>query len=339
MDGSGGVIPLIIKMEYREEIIRLRETERLTERQIARRLELPRATVHYWLHKEDAPPPDPAPKRGRPSVTTPTLIEALKLASRQNPFDTALEIRNRWAPKISVDTVRKRLKQAGIHCRIPARKPFLKEIHLRKRLEFARRYFTWGVEQWERVVFSDEKIFRASSKGPLRVYRPKDSNRFDPEYLVPSSNPQGKFTVCVWMAFGKNFKSMLRVQQKTLNSTYYTRVILPTLENHLHKHDLIYMHDRSSVHFSAPTQDWLEMHNIDVMEDWPPKGPDMNPVENVWAELVRRTRNDATNRNQLYENVYAAFLQLDTAYFDKLIESMPRRMQKVLEANGGWTKY
>lgn len=325
-------------MEYREEMIRLREVERLTERQIARLLELAPSTVHYWLAKEEAPP-HPPPRRGRPRVTSPTLDQALVLQSTQNPFQTAMDIRNDFAPHISVDTVRKRLKEGGLKCRIPARKPFLKEIHIQKRLDFARRYFTWSVSDWEKVVFSDEKIFRASSKGPLRVYRPEHSHRYDQEFLVPSSNPEGKFTVCVWMAFGKNFQTMLRVHQKTLDSHYYTSVILPSLENHLHEHDLLYMHDRSSVHFSLLTQRWLEAHNIEVMDDWPPKGPDMNPVENVWAELVRRTRNDATNRDQLYENVYSTFLQLETAYFDKLIESMPRRIRQVREANGGWTKY
>lgn len=325
-------------MEYRQEIIRLREMEGLTERQIARQLEVPPSTVHYWLAKEEVPP-HPSPKRGRPRVTTSTLDQALVSMSLLNPFHTALDIRNDLAPTVSVDTVRKRLKEGGLKCHIPARKPFLKDIHMRKRLEFAQGYFNWGVSDWEKVVFSDEKIFRASSKGPLRVYRPKDSHRFEPKFLVPTTNPEGRFTVCVWMAFGKNFQTMLRVHQRTLDSTYYTNVILPTLETHLQENQLIYMHDRSSVHFSSLTKQWLESHNIEIMEDWPPKGPDMNPVENVWAELVRRTRNDARNRDQLYENVYTTFLQLDNAYFNKLIESMPRRIQQVIEANGGWTKY
>lgn len=327
-------------MEYRHEIVRLRDTERLTERQIARLLEIPHATVHYWLAKEDTPIDESQRlKRGRPRVTTPDLDVDLLTKSLQNPFSTAVDIRNDLAPNISVDTVRKRLKEGGLKCRIPARKPFLREIHLEKRLDFARKHFNWGVQQWERVVFSDEKIFRASSKGPLRVYRPDNSDRFDKQYLVASSNPQGRFTICVWMAFGKNFQRMLKVHQKTLDSAYYTEVILPTIEEHLVDNELIYMHDRSSIHFSHQTQHWLEMHNIDVMDDWPPKGPDMNPVENVWAELVRRTRNDATNRTQLFENVYATFLQLGNPYFDKLIESMPRRIEKVIQANGGWTKY
>lgn len=335
------ILPLferIKSMEYRDEIIQLREVERLTERQIARQLELPHSVVHYWLAKEEVPSQS-SPTRGRPRVTTPTLDQALIFQSTQNPFNTAMDIRNDLAPNISVDTVRNRLKEGGLKCRIPARKPFLRDIHLSLRLQFARDYFTWGVEEWERVVFSDEKIFRASSKGPLRVYRPEHSSRFESQYLVPSSHPAGRFTICVWMAFGKNFRSMHRVDQNTLDSAYYIRHILPTLEEHLHDNELLYMHDRSSVHFSNLTKHWLETHNIDYMTDWPPKGPDMNPVENVWAELVRRTRNDATNRNQLYENVYSTFQQLDTAYFDKLIESMPRRLEQVIEAHGGWTKY
>lgn len=324
-------------MNYRREIVRLRETEKLTERAIARRLELRPTTVHYWLRKEILPPV--TLKRGRPRVTDATLDDAIYRQSQESPFRTAVAIRDEVAPGISVYTVRNRLKERGLRCRVPSRKPFLKEEHIYKRLDFAYKHFNWGTEDWENIVFSDEKIFRASSGGPLRVYRPRKSNRFDPRYIAPSSNPTGRFTICVWMAFGKDFRAMRLVEQRTLESTYYTEVILSSIKDHLLQNDLIFMQDLSSIHTSRLSAHWFECHNVDVMSDWPPKGPDMNPVENVWAELVRRTRNDSTNKNQLWENVYAAFLALEEAYFNKLLESMPRRMARVIAAKGGWTKY
>ncbi|GFS60630.1 hypothetical protein TNCV_5073741 [Trichonephila clavipes] len=52
-----------------------------------------------------------------------------------------------------------------------------------------------------RVVFSNEKIFRSSSRGALRVYRSvQKSDRFDDKYLVHSSNSihtAPRFTMCV----------------------------------------------------------------------------------------------------------------------------------------------
>lgn len=331
-------------MNYRDEIVRLYQTEKLSERTIAKRLEIPRSTVHYWLAKEEgvaaaAAAATRSAKRGRPRVTTGAIDTALYLQSQEHPFQSAVEIRDTVVPGVSVDTVRKRLKERGLRCRIPARKPALKAEHIEKRLSFARNHIGWSVRDWERVVFSDEKIFRASSGGPLRVYRPSTSNRFDPPYVALSENPSGRFTICVWMAFGKEFRCMHRVEQRTLDSQYYTERILPLIEDHVRENDLIYMHDNSSIHNSRVSRHWCQVHNINVMEDWPPKGPDMNPVENVWAELVRRVRNHPENRKQLWENVWEAFQNIDDDYFQNLIDSMPRRIAKVIEAEGRWTKY
>ncbi|GFY45582.1 transposable element Tcb2 transposase [Trichonephila inaurata madagascariensis] len=90
-----------------------------------------------------------------------------------------------------------------------------------------------------RVVFSDEKIFRSSSRGALRVYRPvQGSDRFEEQYLVHSSNPvegHPRFTLCVWMCFGGNGKLRIihRVKQNTMNSDYYIEHILSFIEAQL----------------------------------------------------------------------------------------------------------
>ncbi|GFQ90170.1 transposable element Tc1 transposase [Trichonephila clavata] len=104
------------------------------------------------------------------------------------------------------------------------------------------------------------------------------------------------------------------------------------------------MQDLSSVHTSKQTKQWLKEHNVNVMHDWPPKGPDMNPVENVWAELVRRLeihwrQTGVRNRDQLWEDVLQVFHELPEEYFENLIRSMPRRVRTVSSRQGGWAKY
>lgn len=242
--------------------------------------------------------------RGRPRITDPILDTAIYDASQENPFMTAVDIQENVAPECSIHTVRKRLKEKGLKCRIPARKPFLKPIHIEKRLAFAANHIDWTVDDWHNVVFSDEKIFRASYRGPLRVYRPTDrSYRFDEKYITPSTNPGGRFRIHVWMAFGGrgSVRIIHRVVRRTLNNVYYTNRILPLIEDDLVENNLTFMHDQSSIHMSQNVKSWLNQHNIRVMEDWPPKGPDMNPVENVWAELVRVVRRNSTNKIFRYQ--------------------------------------
>ena len=36
------------------------------------------------------------------------------------------------------------------------------------------------------------------------------------------------------------------------------------------------------------TKTWLERHEVAVVEEWPTKGDDINPIENLWAILDER---------------------------------------------------
>lgn len=336
-------------MEYRHEILRLSEEENLTERQIALRLHLSRSTVHYWLERRGH---KSTTKSGRPRVTNTALDNSLYEASVENPFLSAVDLQRSLASHCSVDTVRNRLKEKGLKCRIPARKPFLSPLHRQLRHAFAVNRIEWQKQEWDRIVFSDEKIFRASSRGALRVYRPKrGSDRYDDQYLVPSTNPAGtgRFTICVWLAFGgpdATIRTIHRIEQATLNADYYTTRILPSIEDVIHEQGLVFMQDLSSIHTSRLATQWLQEHNWRVMVDWPPKGPDMNPVENIWAELVRRIEERrrengvaCRNRDQLWEDVRVAFEELEDGYFENLIASMPKRVATVSRKHGGWTKY
>jgi hypothetical protein len=76
---------------------------------------------------------------------------------------------------------------------------------------------------------------------------------------------------------------------------------------------------------------------------WPPQSPDLNPIENMWALLKRRLNDYETatkGMNELYERVTEVWYdQMKPEECQKVIESMPRRIQAVIKAKGKWTKY
>ena len=41
-------------------------------------------------------------------------------------------------------------------------------------------------------------------------------------------------------------------------------------------------------HTAKSTERWLEQRGVDVVEGWPTKGDDINPIENLWAILDER---------------------------------------------------
>ena len=73
---------------------------------------------------------------------------------------------------------------------------------------------------------------------------------------------------------------------------------------------------------------------------WPAQSPDMNPIENLWDELGRRLDGHMPqNKGQLWEVVKDEWYKISTEVTKKLVESMPRRLQAVIDARGGHTHY
>lgn len=62
--------------------------------------------------------------------------------------------------------------------------------------------------------------------------------------------------------------------------------------------------DLSSIHTSNMVLDWFQEEGVSFgLLPWPPKGADMNPIENVWAEMVRDMDSQHANANGLWDSV------------------------------------
>ncbi len=79
---------------------------------------------------------------------------------------------------MSIRTIQSK-EQLKLPCHKMADKPLLTGRMKNDRLEFARRYAHWGVEEWKRVMFSDE--LRMGNQGRC-CRRSKGSDRFDAKF-------------------------------------------------------------------------------------------------------------------------------------------------------------
>jgi len=57
---------------------------------------------------------------------------------------------------VSAQTVRRTLKEVGLHSATKKKVPMLKASHHQCRLKFARDHENWTVEDWKRVLWSNE---------------------------------------------------------------------------------------------------------------------------------------------------------------------------------------
>lgn len=100
-------------------------------------------------------------RSGRPRSTTPTTDRAIIIMAKRSPKSSSAKIQGQLPVhnRPSTVTIRRRLFQAGLKARKPARKPLLSAKNIRDRISFCRKYRNWSADQWENVMFSDESTF------------------------------------------------------------------------------------------------------------------------------------------------------------------------------------
>ena len=107
----------------------------------------------------------------------------------------------------------------------------------------------------------------------------------------------------------------------------------------LNPSDIIFQQDNDPKHICKKVKEWLEEQDFETMV-WPAQSPDLNPIEHLWSYLKRRLAEYEHPPNrilQLWERIQEVWEGIPVEECQKLIKSMPRRVQAVVKAKGGYT--
>ena len=121
---------------------------------------------------------------GRPRVTNPQTDRLIMLTHLRRRFQTATSSARQYG--ISKQTVLRSLRQARQP--IWPRRPYVGQVltaqNRAARLQWAKRHFLWGRQQWARILFSDESRFNLSHHDcRIRVFR-RRGERFADNCLI-----------------------------------------------------------------------------------------------------------------------------------------------------------
>src|SRR5690349_18876771 len=106
--------------------------------------------------------------------------------------------------------------------------------------------------------------------------------------------------------------------------------MLPSAYKLFSENQFIFQHDNCKVHTAEIVKEFLENKNIEILS-WPSQSPDLNPIENAWAEIKRRSKDrNPSNENDLFQLMVNEWNNLGCDYLTSLIKSMPQRCEAVI---------
>lgn len=300
--------------------------------------------VARWKDRtESEVPVDDAPRSGRPSKMTRSqqkrLVDQTANKQRRSVRIMASELQKSYGPAVSKSTVHRIMRKHNLH-------PYHRTVQskLRAHDETERLRFATATRNtdWSRVLFADEKKFTQYSKL---------NNKNDIVWsLSPDKIPgyevlKGGHQVMVWGAMSSRGVVPLYVIDGSLTAKSYIDILdttlLPAAQHQFKSGIWNFVHDNAPSHSAKVTKQWLEENMADhlLSQPLPPRSPDLNPIENLWAYVQDKLQQSKfSSKKQFVKNLKEIWKNVDVSILQSLSSSMSNRLLMLKKAKGGHFK-
>lgn len=307
-----------------------------SQRDIAQKLNRSNRAIFNELHKDER---SEKMKTGRKRKLS-DRDERHIVLSASNKRTTSRRIKHDLGLQVSTRTIRRVLEKTEYLTYSKMRRgPWSDERVKKHRLEWAQ-HCEETDQEWNTVIFSDEKKFNLDGPDGFNYYwhdLRKDNIRF-------SKRHSGGGGIMFWGGIGALGSTPLVKVEGTLNSVKYQSILKDNLipcTSRISGPKYRFQQDGASCHRSQATRSWLRRSNIDVL-DWPPYSPDMNIIENLWGIMARKVYPDGKvylSLDALEAACRNCWSEITQDYITSLFDSMPRRINELVQSKGGPTSY
>ncbi len=274
-------------------------------------------------------------------------LQALRRYCSSHRHDSVIDI-TKWAQEyfqkpLSENTIHRAIYRCQLNLYYAKKKPYVNMVQKGRRVLWAKAQLKRTVSNWKSVLWSDESKFDIFiGNHGRRVLRTKVEGDLPANYQRSVQKPA---SLMVW-GYINAYMGSLHVLEGTMNTERYIKVLeqqmLPSRWRLFWGKPCVFQQDNAKPHTAAITTAWLRSRRVRVW-NWPACSPDfpdrLSPIENIWCFIKWKYVKDYHKLFSSWKNIRQEWDQIPTPKLQKLITSMPRRLQTVLKRWGDATPW
>uniref|UniRef100_A0A674C7G8 Paired domain-containing protein n=1 Tax=Salmo trutta TaxID=8032 RepID=A0A674C7G8_SALTR len=313
---------------------------------ISKCLKVPRSSVQTIVFKyKHNVTTQPSYRSGRRHVLSVidecTLVRKVQINPRTTAKDL-VKMLEETGTKVSISTVKRVLYRHNLKGRSARKKPPLQNRHKKARQRFATAHGDKDHTFWRNVLWSDEtKLELFGHNDHCYVWR-KKGDACKLKNTIPTMK-HGGGSIMLWGCFAAGGTGALHKIDGFMRKENDVNILKQHLKTSVRKLKLgrkwVFQMDNDPKHTSKVVAKCLKDNKVKVLE-WPSQSSDLNPIENLWAELKKRVRaRRPTNLTQLHQLCQEEWAKIHPTYCGKLVEGYPTCLTQVKQFKSNATKY
>ena len=326
---------------------------KITRKELFKSHGIPERTGRRILRENTSRRSEKLSNRGRKRLLEPHHLQAIETVEDSN-FRMASSSHYAVARVIGITqaserTIQRNMAEFGVGTYRAAQTKFLTDTVREQRVIWAFERRRWPLQKFQSYRYSDESHFACFLQRQVMVHRRCGTEaRYQPSKMQFKYKRENQ----IWRVFstiGWNYKGQLHFYTGSgkggrLMQVDYIKfledVVAPDWDT---SWILLEDNDRAHGTRSKPTSqvNQTKLRLGITCESNPPASPDLNPIEGIWRSIKQRLKNRGVffNKEDLRRAIEEEWDKISLEEINKLISTMPARVQAVLARNGGSTPY
>ena len=245
---------------------------------------------------------------------------------------TSRKLESKKGIKISHSSVQRYAKSENLQPFHRRRRPLLTAEQMEARVTFANLRMKFA---WKQCIFSDESSFELYPRG-----NPKNDVVWATTSEDVPINPQvtRSPSVMVWGGISIYGKTKLHIFNSSENAEVYGKVLkkclLPCSRQWFSRQRWTFVHDRASPHQALEKKGWFRDNNVCPLMI-PPKSPDMNIIEKVWAVMKANVQASTPRTvDSLKRAIKKEWAAISDDFIQSLFAKIPKNLRTIIATGG-----